>query len=257
MPQDRAAQHPPHAAPSGRDRAALLVFTLDAAGERSRRRLLPERLGSWEVSLYRSCLDGALEAGRANGCSLRVCAPRQLSLGADVEQFAQVGHGFGGRLRHAIASQKPSAGRPLVVVGSDAPGLEPGHVADALGRLAEHPDRLVVGPSPDGGFYLLAAARPVDELLAKVRWLRGDTLASLLAAARSRGIPVSLLAPVADIDRAADLDRWLARGAVASSAWFRALLSLLRRLRRPSLPVVLGRPRTGCAALLSARGPPG
>ena len=247
----------PSEKPAGRHSATLLVFTLDPAGERARRRLLPGRLRSWELALYRDCLDAALAAGRANGCSLRVCAPRRLPLATDVEQTAQVGRGFGARLRHAITRQRPSTDRPLVVVGSDAPGLEPRHVAAALECLDEQTDRLVIGPSPDGGFYLLAAARPVDELLAEVAWLRGDTLASLLAAARARGIEVTLLAPLSDLDHPADLENWLARPDAPMSPWLRDLVALLRRLRRPLMPPALGRPLPGRVAAVQARGPPG
>ncbi len=251
MPLDR-----PRALPSGRHRATLLVFTLDAECERARRRLLPGRLGSWELALYRESLDTALAAGRANGCALTVCAPRRLPLTADVEQYAQEGRGFGIRLRRAIHRREPSPRRPLVVVGSDTPGLAPRHVAVALERLAERPDRLVVGPSPDGGFYLLAAARPVDDLLAEVRWLRSDTLASLIAAARRRGIEIVLLSPLADLDRAADLEAWLKGRVAPMFPWLDALLALLRRLRRPPLPPRLGRPLLARVARRPARAPP-
>lgn len=246
----------PSQQPAAHQPATLLVFTLDAARERARRRLLPARLGGWELALYRECLDAALAAGRANRCDLKVCAPRRLELAGDVEQLPQPGRGFGTRLRRAIDGQRPAPGAPLVVVGADTPGLEAGHVAAALTRLAERPDRLVVGPSPDGGFYLLAAARPVDELLGEVSWRRRDTLASLLAAARARGIEVALLAPLADLDRAADLDGWLGRSAAAAPAWVRQLAALLRRLRRPLLPPILGRPLPVPVRPLAARGPP-
>ena len=251
MTRDRSCPEP-----AGRQRAALLVFTLDPAGERARRRLLPERLRGWELALYRESLDAALEAGRANGCRLRVCAPRRLSLAADVEQFAQRGRGFGARLGRAVARQEVSPERPLVVVGSDVPGLTPRHVAGALDRLAARPDRLVVGPSPDGGFYLLAAARPLDDLLGEVAWLRRDTLRSLLEAARRRGIEVALLAPLADLDRAADLHAWLARRAAPAFAWLGELVSELRRLCRPPSPAALGRPRPATVPVVPARGPP-
>ncbi len=245
-----------HQTTGDRSSATLLVFTLEPARERARRRLLPGRLGSWEVAIYHDCLDAALAAGRASGCSLSVCAPRRLPLADDVEQFGQEGSGFGDRLRRAVARHDPAPARPLVVVGSDAPGLEPRHVAGALERLGRRPDRLVVGPSPDGGFYLLAAAFPVDDLLAEVAWRRRGALSSLLAAARARGIAVSLLTPLADLDRRADLDGWLARHPLALPSWLRALAELLRRLRRPPRPTVLGRLRPGRVALVAARGPP-
>ena len=245
-----------HETTGDRNGSTLLVFTLAPARERARRRLLPRRLGSWEVAIYRGCLDATLAAGRVSGCSLSVCAPRRLPLPDDIEQFAQQGSSFGERLRRAVARRSPMPGRPLVVVGSDTPGLEPRHVADALERLARRPERLVVGPSPDGGFYLLAAAFPVDELLAEVAWRRRDTLSSLLAAARARGIAVSLLGPLADLDRRADLDGWLARRPAPSPTWLQALTALLRRLRRPPSPAALGRARPGRLALVAARGPP-
>lgn len=247
---------PANPQPGDRRRATLLIFTLDAAAERARRRLLPDRLGSWEMAIYRDCLDAALVAGRANGCHLKVCAPRRLPLAEDVEQMPQEGRGFGARLRHAVSRQRPAARRPLVILGSDTPGLEPRHVAEALDRLAGRPDALVVGPSPDGGFYLLATARPVDDLLAEVAWLGDGTLASLVAAARSRGLEVSLLEPLADLDRAADLDGWLKRREALASPWLRQLVALLRRLRRPPLPLTLGRPRLARVSLVTARGPP-
>ena len=243
--------------PAGRPAARLLVFTLDATGERARRRLLPGQLVGWELAIYRQSLAAALAAGRANGCRLSVCAPRRLRLADDVDHFSQQGRSFGARLRRAIARRGPAPGQPLVVVGSDAPGLAPPHVAAALERLAENPDRLVVGPSPDGGFYLLAAARPVDELLAEVRWRRRDTLASLLAAARARGVEVALLPPLADLDRPADLEGWLARGGAAMAPWLAGLAALLRRRRRPPLRATLGRPLAGRPAPVTARGPPG
>ena len=252
MPPER-----PCPVPAGRPRATLLVFTLDAASERARRRLLPARLGGWELALYRESLGAALEAGRATGCRLEVCSPGRLPLPADVRHLAQEGRGFGARLRRAVARQAPAPERPLVLVGSDVPGLAPRHVAAAQDRLAERPDRLVVGPSPDGGFYLLAAARPVDELLGEVAWLRRDTLASLLAAARRRGIEVALLEPLADLDRAADLRAWVERNAVPAFAWLRRIVAELRRLCRPPAPASLGRPLPARVPVTPARGPPG
>lgn len=249
---------PPHRSASSkqRDVPTLLVFTLGADRERARRRLLPGRLGSWELALHRACLEAVLAAGRANGCRLRVCAPQRLQLADDAEQLPQDGPDFGRRLRRAVARQRPSAGRPLVLVGSDVPGLAASHVAEALTRLRNDPRRLVIGPSPDGGFYLLASARPLDGLLAAVAWQRTDTLASLLAAARAAGVRVSLLAPLADLDRAADLARWLRHRHESAVPWRASLLALLRRLRRPPLPVTLGRPLPCRVPVRSGRGPP-
>ncbi len=122
---------------------------------------------------------------------------------------------------------------PLLVVGTDVPGLGSRHLGQALALLKGDPDRVVLGPSPDGGLYLLAAGRPIPGLARAARWCRRDTLRSLLGALRALGRSVTLLDPLEDLDRPADLERWLAR---ADERW-RALAGLLREalsaLRRP------------------------
>ena len=250
---------------SERPHPTLLIFTLGAVGDGARRPLVPARLRGAEVELRRSCLDATLTAGREAGLRLAVCSPRPLAgvsgPGGDVVHLEQGGGGFGARFAPALAAAFDlAAGAPVVAVGSDAPGLAAGHLRAALDRLAEDPERVVAGPSPDGGFYLLAAARPVAGLAAGVRWCRRDALCSLRRTLALQGRELVLIAPLADLDRHADLDRWLARGLVGGSwEWrrrLRALVALLARLRRPPAPPLLGRPRLALAAATSVRGPP-
>ena len=156
--------------------------------------------------------------------------PQPLELPGDVSQRPQVGRGFASRLRAAVDGAFASSRGPVVLVGSDVPGLAASHVERTLELLEESPGRVVVGPSPDGGFYLLASAEPLDEVLAAVRWCCRETLASLRHALGRAGREVVLLAPLADLDRRSDLERWLAAGPVALSRSWRVLLTTLRRL---------------------------
>ncbi|TAJ36150.1 MAG: glycosyltransferase [Reyranella sp.] len=74
---------------------------------------------------------------------------------------------------------------PLVLVGSDIPGLRPHHVARAFALLGRHD--LVFGPAADGGFWLFGAQRtkPLPRsLFSNVRWSTSTALADTLA-----GIP--------------------------------------------------------------------
>jgi glycosyltransferase A (GT-A) superfamily protein (DUF2064 family) len=163
-------------------------------------------------------------------------------------------------MRAAFAGFPAGAG-PLLVVGTDVPGLAASHLARALALLDEDADRVVLGPSPDGGFYLLAARRPIDQLATATRWCRRDTLRGLLRTLAEAGRPVTLLAPLADLDRPADLDRWLSRARPrTTTAHWQALTGLLQRalagLRRPlALPRQLA-PRLVFAPRLAGRAPP-
>ena len=102
-----------------------------------------------------------------------------------------------GRMFHSLP------GGPVVIVGSDIPGIERRHVAEALRALGQND--WVLGPADDGGYWLIGASRraPLRTPFAGVRWgsehALQDTLANL------GGQSVALLETRADVDRAEDL----------------------------------------------------
>ena len=241
----------------------LLVFTLGDERESRRRRLLPADQGALERQLHRACLDAALEAGREAGCRLAVSSPAAVEVAADVYRHRQQGRSFGLRLRDAFAGALVEGGA-VVLVGTDVPGLGTEHVRRALAALDEDPERVVLGPSPDGGFYLLAAARPIDEALAAAPWCCRRTLRSLARALRRQGRRVVLLPPLVDLDRRADLERWLAASAAGRGSRFALLrrrlvdrlVEILAEIRRASVFVPRPRLRPAAARVLPVRGPP-
>jgi rSAM/selenodomain-associated transferase 1 len=95
---------------------------------------------------------------------------------------------------------------PVVIVGTDIPDLGRDQVARAFHALKARD--WVLGPSGDGGYWLIGASRlrrmPHDPF-AGVRWssahTRADTLANL------RGARIALLEELDDIDTGADLAR--------------------------------------------------
>ncbi len=258
------SQHPAAVQPT------LLVFTLGASSERLSRRLLPGRLGDIETAFHRSCLDAALAAGRAAGCRLVVATPADVELPADVEHLAQRGRCFGSRFRHAVAEAEATSDGPLLVVGTDTPDLSAAHLREALDRLRAAPSRVVVGPSPDGGFYLLGAAAPLTGRLDGVRWRWRGTLRSLQGALAHHGLATSELEPLRDLDRPRDLAQWLARRSdqprfqhsrfgtesPRPAAWIAALRRALAALTRPPAPLVLGRARASVPTVRRGRAPP-
>lgn len=243
----------------------LLVFTLGSEADSARRRLLPRSLQDEERGFRRACFDAALAAGREAGCRLEVSCPRPLTLADDIHQQRQSGPHFGARLEGALAASLARREAPVVVVGTDVPGLTGNHVIEALQHLEANPDRVVIGPSPDGGFYLLAASRPIEGLADDVRWCCGATLATLRHVLEAAGREVVLLTPLADLDRPADLERCLARrpgyfeeawSPAALSGWLEHLRSLLCRIKRLATGPEPSPPRPLLPALMPARGPP-
>ncbi|MDP2331075.1 MAG: TIGR04282 family arsenosugar biosynthesis glycosyltransferase [Reyranella sp.] len=106
---------------------------------------------------------------------------------------------------------------PVVLVGSDIPGMRPSHIDHAFRLLGRHD--LVFGPARDGGFWLIGARRlrPMPrDLFAGVRWSTAHALADTRA-----NIPATVSAGEADtledIDTADDLRRFQLRRTVLAA----------------------------------------
>jgi uncharacterized protein len=237
----------------------LLVFTLGTSAESARRALLPAGHRALERELWETCLAASLEAGRACGCALEVCSPARLPLPADALHAPQADGPFGARLESALDDAFARGAGPLLVVGTDVPGFSSRSIEQALAALGDDADRVVLGPSPDGGFYLLACHRPIDGLAGATRWRRRDTLRELVRSLRAAGRTVELLAPLRDLDRPADLEIWLAARSADENLWLtlaRSISRLLAGRRRPPAPRRAGRRLPAFAAAARGRAPP-
>ncbi len=107
---------------------------------------------------------------------------------------------LGRRMRRLFARLPPG---PTIIVGSDIPAIRPAHVADAFRRLGRAD--VVLGPAPDGGYWLIGLSRTPRVLtpFAGVRWSGPHALADTLA--NLKGKRVALAAMLGDVDTDEDL----------------------------------------------------
>lgn len=139
------------------------------------------------------------------------------------------------RQRALFAEASARGERRTVLIASDSPHLGPEVVAAAFARLRH--DDLVLGPTDDGGYYLIgmnvAAGRRAWEVLAGVRMSTGTVLDELLVRAATLGLRAGLLPATFDIDEYGDLDRLLplarGRGDLAATRAALGRLGLLGR----------------------------
>ncbi len=106
---------------------------------------------------------------------------------------------LGVRLREAFRE----AGGPAMAIGSDCPEVTPGRLLEAARRL--HPGRVVLGPSPDGGYYLIGLAQPEPAVFVDIPWSTSEVAEATCRAATGAGLEVERLEPLPDIDEASDL----------------------------------------------------
>jgi rSAM/selenodomain-associated transferase 1 len=115
----------------------------------------------------------------------------------------QRGDGLAERLVYAYADTA-LAGTPSLLVGMDTPQLTTTLLTAAARRLHGRTDA-VLGPAEDGGWWTLGLRDPADAVaLRAVRMSTSDTGVNSLAALRDRGLSVTLLDRLRDVDTAED-----------------------------------------------------
>ncbi len=134
----------------------------------------------------------------------------------DVEQLAQLavpgtqvvaqqGNGLAAGLTSVFARFAAHGEEPVIAFNSDSPHLPVSVLANAFAILAEHD--VVVGPTHDGGYYLVGAKLPHQELFYGDGMGTNSALDSLLAQAGKLRLSVGFAAPFYDIDVEGDLVR--------------------------------------------------
>lgn len=164
------------------------------------------------TELYRCLLNDTIALAQAlDGVKVAIMCPE-----SDVEDLshavaeavpvvAQTGDGLAAGLASVFAHFAASAQQRIVAFNSDSPHLPPSVLESAFDMLASCD--LVVGPTHDGGYYLVGATASHPGLF------MGDTMGTtsafdaLLTRARGIGLTVSLTDRFYDIDEAADLGR--------------------------------------------------
>jgi glycosyltransferase A (GT-A) superfamily protein (DUF2064 family) len=152
----------------------------------------------WARTLYPRAIYVAHEPGDA-GRDLQRLA------GDDVHVFPQNGDGIAGRVADAVGRVSAHSSGPIFIVWPDLPRLGEIHAEAARLDLTAGAD-LVLGPVFDGGYYLIAIARPLPSLFAlpEAVWRGPDSFNQVLLAASKAGLEVGILRGERALHRPAD-----------------------------------------------------
>jgi rSAM/selenodomain-associated transferase 1 len=119
-----------------------------------------------------------------------------------VPRIAQAQGDLGARMQALFDGMAPG---PVILVGSDIPGISPAHIAEAF-RLLGQADA-VFGSARDGGYWLVGFKRSPGRLAPfhDVPWSTDRALAATCANLKGRRI--AFAATLGDVDTAEDLKR--------------------------------------------------
>jgi rSAM/selenodomain-associated transferase 1 len=142
------------------------------------------------------------------------------------EAFAlqpQVEGDLGDRMRGFFAGEFEDGASRVVLIGSDSPTLDPTLVITAF--LCLEGRDVVLGPSTDGGYYLVGARGSVPPIFEGIAWSGPSVLNQTIDQLKDTGLSLAVLPPWYDVD--------------TPEAW-RMLAGHVRALRRagfnPGLP---------------------
>jgi rSAM/selenodomain-associated transferase 1 len=178
----------------------------------------------------------------------------------DIRLVEVWGPDFGSCLYGAIDRLLAFGHASAVVLNSDSPTLPASLLVETAELLAQPGDRAVLGPSTDGGYYLLGLKSRHRRLFQDIVWSTDQVAEQTLARAVEIGLAIHLLSTWYDVDDAQSLgvlygelfeDRPFARGhdrhgAASSARLMRTLLArsdLAARLDivpRPAIAVAAG-----------------
>jgi hypothetical protein len=108
--------------------------------------------------------------------------------------------GFGACLMEALRLQFAAGHGAACVLNSDSPTLPVAALVEMVRVLAEPGDRAVLGPSADGGYYLLACKAMHGRLFENIAWSTDAVFAQTLERAGEIGLPVHILPKWYDVD---------------------------------------------------------
>lgn len=139
-------------------------------------------------------------------------------LPADFSLLPQRGDGFGERLYFATKDLFKCGFESVCLIDSDSPTVPAANFRSTVELLASADDRIVLGPSDDGGYYLIGLKKPHREVFEEIDWSTDRVLNQTIQRATAIGLEVKLLPNGYDVDDGESLRRLYNELLVGSSS---------------------------------------
>lgn len=204
----------------------LLLFTRYPEAGRSKTRLIPalgadgaarlQRLLTERIALQASALaekHGIKTVVHYCGGSRK----KMTSWLGKLPYVPQTGGDLGMRMRAAFRHAFAAGAGKAVLIGSDIPGIDSKLLADAFAALQN--SAVVIGPSHDGGYYLIGICADIADrlyplLFAGIAWSTPAVFAATCERLAAATFVPAVLPVLRDIDTPEDLDFARAQGLI-------------------------------------------
>ncbi len=172
---------------------ALLVFSLSAEKEIERKHIFNKNFRKENTAFFNILIGQTRSLAEQSGVDVFW-----------VDEHHQTGADFSTRLTNAFQKLFDAGYKNVVSIGNDCPDLTVKLLKEAIQKL--HTKKLIVGPSGDGGVYLLGINRDVfdEKTFSDLPWQTSALQKSLKNYFDSQKIEFNVLDELTDIDTARD-----------------------------------------------------
>ena len=186
----------------------LIIFAKEPSPGQVKTRLCPPLSLQAAAQLYGQFLEDVLEEmGRLPQIKIALAYTPDSALPffqnlavPGIHLVAQTGEGLGERLRQAFDWGFAQGAGKILIRNSDSPDLPSLLVMEAQEVLERGQAQLVLGPCPDGGYYLVGLKSSRPQLFHGITWSGPTVLADTLAQADKLGLTVHFLPSWPDVD---------------------------------------------------------
>ena len=190
----------------------LVVFVKAPVPGTVKTRLTPRYTPQQAADLYRAFMQDVLLQAQRIPVDARVLAHSPPGARGHLAELApegwvmtpQADADLGGRMASAAAERFDAGAERVVIIGTDAPTLPDEYLARAFDLLQSND--IVLGPSTDGGYYLVGLASPISEIFRDIDWSSERVLGQTVDRIRAAGLTLGLLPPWYDVDTPDELE---------------------------------------------------
>lgn len=186
---------------------ALIIFVKNPVAGRVKTRLAETVGAEKALVIYHKLLGHTQNVTRSLAADKQVWYSRFMERddGWDSEVYkkrVQKGDDLGERMQYAFQENFHQGYRKVVIIGSDCAELTTAVIEKAFSVLDDN--EVVIGPSIDGGYYLLGMSSYLPMLFEGVAWSTPKVMGQTLAKIQQHGLSLHLLPRLNDIDYESD-----------------------------------------------------
>ena len=188
---------------------AIIIFIKNPVAGKAKTRLAKDVGDDTALAIYKSLLN------YTRVTSLLVSAKRYLFYGGEIlndewdeSSFVkklQSGSDLGERMSNAFTDVLQEHSK-VIIIGSDCPQLDLITISEAYQALDDHD--FVIGPSQDGGYYLIGMKELNADVFNDISWSTDTVCSQTIEKIKASNKTYNLLSKLSDVDYKEDWDKY-------------------------------------------------